>query len=211
MRTRVEIKWFAACATMAEVQSLYRKLVMEHHPDRGGDVRKMQEINAEHDELVKNPSRIGVKSRAHSSRWEDEWDRAHDESKRKQRTWEDFRKSSIPEPGRYKVKVTSVRENDEKEYVALIFDICEGRHAGFFAFKPWHRHCVYLSYKSDWQLAKTREIVGKINRSNPGFDGDYAFCNDRSVDFVGKVFTVDLTAQYIRGDGFINDSQVHAT
>jgi len=40
--------WFAGCATYAEGKRLYNKLCKDHHPDRqGGDLRTMQEINAE--------------------------------------------------------------------------------------------------------------------------------------------------------------------
>lgn len=43
--------------TLEELKALYRKLAMQHHPDRGGDVETMKQINNEHDrlfELVKN-------------------------------------------------------------------------------------------------------------------------------------------------------------
>jgi len=37
--------------TPEELKSAYKKLVKEHHPDKGGDVQKMQEINEAHDTL----------------------------------------------------------------------------------------------------------------------------------------------------------------
>lgn len=43
--------YFASCTNLNELKAEYRRLVMENHPDRGGDVRKMQEINAEHDRV----------------------------------------------------------------------------------------------------------------------------------------------------------------
>ncbi len=38
-----------ACRSLSELKAVYRRLVMEFHPDRGGDVRAMQEINVAHD------------------------------------------------------------------------------------------------------------------------------------------------------------------
>lgn len=39
-------QWFAGCATRAEIETRYRELAMEHHPDRnGGDTATMAEIN----------------------------------------------------------------------------------------------------------------------------------------------------------------------
>ena len=207
MRTRVEIKWFAACATLAEVQSLYRKLVMEHHPDRGGDVRKMQEINAEHDALVRDPSRIGT---ARPGGWESEWERAHEQSRRKERTWEDFEGAMTPKPGRYTVRIKSIRENAKKKYVAIVFDIDSGKHVGHFEGMLWHKHCVYLRYGNSEVLAESKDIIDKINRSNAGFDGDSAFCNDRAYEFVGKRFSLNLTEENIRGNGYITFRQVFA-
>jgi hypothetical protein len=40
--------YFAGCATVTEIKSLYRRLAMANHPDRGGDTRVMQEINAQY-------------------------------------------------------------------------------------------------------------------------------------------------------------------
>ena len=212
MRTRVEIKWFAECSTMEQVHNLYRRLVMKHHPDRGGDVRTMQEINAEHDEIVRNPSRIGATSKAKRDSWQKAWDHEKSkdkEKKSKHRTWSDFETEGGPGPGIYKVKVVGVVENEAKKYVALVFDICEGDHKWFFRFSPWYKRCIYLSYKSDWQLANTRKIVEEIERGNPGFDGEDAFCNDNADEFVGKVLRVKLSAKYIdRGEGFIGPEEV---
>lgn len=44
-------KWFKDCTTLEELKATYKKLVMQHHPDRGGDTATMQEINAEYDEM----------------------------------------------------------------------------------------------------------------------------------------------------------------
>lgn len=46
-------KFFKYCETVEELYSQYKRLAMEHHPDRGGRVEDMQAINAEYDVLKK--------------------------------------------------------------------------------------------------------------------------------------------------------------
>jgi len=40
--------YFSTCTTTAEVKTLYRRLAMQHHPDRGGNNATMQAINTEY-------------------------------------------------------------------------------------------------------------------------------------------------------------------
>lgn len=42
------MQYFNGCNTIDEVKSLYKKLAMENHPDRGGDTATMQAINTEY-------------------------------------------------------------------------------------------------------------------------------------------------------------------
>lgn len=41
------MNWFYECRTFEQGRALYRKLAQTHHPDRGGDLRTMQEINSQ--------------------------------------------------------------------------------------------------------------------------------------------------------------------
>lgn len=43
------MKYFNGIDTLDQLKSEYRRLAMENHPDRGGDVAVMQEVNAEFD------------------------------------------------------------------------------------------------------------------------------------------------------------------
>jgi len=40
------VSWFAQAQTLNELREAYRRLALQHHPDRGGDTRTMQEVNA---------------------------------------------------------------------------------------------------------------------------------------------------------------------
>lgn len=42
------MKYFNNCSTLNEVKSLYRTLAKQHHPDKGGNLATMQEINNEY-------------------------------------------------------------------------------------------------------------------------------------------------------------------
>lgn len=42
-------RYFVRIETLEELKKQYRVLAMKHHPDRGGDVETMKEINAEYD------------------------------------------------------------------------------------------------------------------------------------------------------------------
>lgn len=45
------MRHFQNITSQAELKNQYRALAMQHHPDRGGDIKIMQEINAEYDVL----------------------------------------------------------------------------------------------------------------------------------------------------------------
>jgi curved DNA-binding protein CbpA len=45
------MKWFSNPQTLEQLKKQYKKLAMQHHPDMGGSVSNMQEINAEYDRL----------------------------------------------------------------------------------------------------------------------------------------------------------------
>ena len=45
--------WFAQCESPQDVKSLYRRLAMKHHPDRGGDHESMVSINLEYEAVLK--------------------------------------------------------------------------------------------------------------------------------------------------------------
>ena len=50
------MKWFKGVKTIEELRKMYRELLKEYHPDNGGNVSDMQEINSEYDVLFKRIS-----------------------------------------------------------------------------------------------------------------------------------------------------------
>jgi hypothetical protein len=51
--------YFATCKTIEDLKKLWKKLALENHPDRGGNLETMQSINAEYDETFKMFQRNG--------------------------------------------------------------------------------------------------------------------------------------------------------
>lgn len=47
------MKWFVGIKTLDDLRKEYRRLAVLHHPDKGGRVEDMQEINAEYDVFSK--------------------------------------------------------------------------------------------------------------------------------------------------------------
>jgi curved DNA-binding protein CbpA len=52
----MKTSYFSNCKTLEEVKKLYKKLALQHHPDRpGGSVVIMQRINQEYENISKDP------------------------------------------------------------------------------------------------------------------------------------------------------------
>ncbi len=49
-----KIVYFQTCKSLIDVKKRYKELALLHHPDRGGDTAKMQEINAEYAYVCEN-------------------------------------------------------------------------------------------------------------------------------------------------------------
>ena len=47
------MKWFKDVSTLDELRKMYKKLIILHHPDNGGDEEIVKEINVEYDLLFK--------------------------------------------------------------------------------------------------------------------------------------------------------------
>ena len=102
------------------------------------------------------------------------------------------------EAGGYVVKVIDIVDNEEKEFIWLVFDIAEGERKGFYTNaenkdfykdRP-NKHGILLSYKSSMSENAKRMLKGKLKLftdSNPGFDAGAAFENAHPELFEGKL------------------------
>jgi hypothetical protein len=50
----MKTQFFNGCTTIEEVKKRYKELAVLHHPDKGGDLRTMQELNAEYQRIIKS-------------------------------------------------------------------------------------------------------------------------------------------------------------
>ncbi|MDD6648284.1 MAG: molecular chaperone DnaJ [Firmicutes bacterium] len=57
------MKYFANIKTLEELKKEYKKLALENHPDRGGDVEVMKAINAEYDIMFNKVKDIHVNAK----------------------------------------------------------------------------------------------------------------------------------------------------
>lgn len=48
------MNYFKDCKTLQEAKILYKKLALQHHPDRGGDPEVMKAINLSYENFLKN-------------------------------------------------------------------------------------------------------------------------------------------------------------
>lgn len=101
------------------------------------------------------------------------------------------------EAGGYVVKIIDIVDNEEKEFLWLVFDIAEGARKGFYtndenreyyASKP-NKHGILMSYKSGMSEKAKQMLKGKLKlftESNGGFDAETAFTNAHPEHFIGK-------------------------
>lgn len=65
MRQQVSIKLYQHLglqeyASKPEIRKAYKSLCLKHHPDRGGDIEKMKQLNAAYDFLMKHKDRYDI-------------------------------------------------------------------------------------------------------------------------------------------------------
>ncbi len=55
-------KYFENISTLEELRKLYKELLKLHHPDNGGNVSEMQEINSEYDRIFKKEHEASLRT-----------------------------------------------------------------------------------------------------------------------------------------------------
>lgn len=112
--------------------------------------------------------------------------------------------TKIPE-GNYVVGIMEMKDNPDKEYVELIFDIIKGDYKGAYednwgAEHPF-AHRMIMSYK-DSALGLLKWRLDLITKSNPGFDAEAAWnADDQTKAFFGKRFGLGMSYQMLDKDG----------
>lgn len=70
----IMMKWFTEVTSIEELRSQYKALALKNHPDVGGSVKAMREINAEYDTLfarLKAKRKEGEESHTYDENEED--------------------------------------------------------------------------------------------------------------------------------------------
>ena len=109
--------------------------------------------------------------------------------------------------GPYVVKIVDMVDNEQREYVEVIFDIAEGPKAGFYSddFGKNHpyTHHFFMSYKQT-ALGMLKGRLEAIQKSNPGFDPFAAWDAARLDIFNNRIVGVNLQEEeYEKRDGSI--------
>ena len=102
--------------------------------------------------------------------------------------------SSLP-AGPYVARIVDMVDNEQKEYVELVWDIAEGEHAGRYS-DEWgqqhpYAHHLFLSYK-ETALGMLKGRLESIEKSNPGFDPFAAWDAGRLDMFKGRLVGINL-------------------
>lgn len=107
--------------------------------------------------------------------------------------------------GPYVAKIVDAKDNENREYIEVVFDIAEGPKAGYFS-DNWgknhpYAHHFFLSYK-DSMLGMLKGRLKTIGESNQGFDPFAAWDAERLDMFVGRLVGVNIQEEeYEANDG----------
>lgn len=113
-----------------------------------------------------------------------------------------------PPAGPYVVQIVEAEDNELKEYVNIVWDICEGEWAGHYS-DDWgkehpYAHNLVLSYRTEKALSMTKGRLEVIQECNPGFDPFAAIDAGRLDMLVGRKFVANLQEEEYEG----NDGKV---
>jgi len=121
----------------------------------------------------------------------------------------DYGKRALPpsdEP--YVSVITGWKHLPDRQCVNLYFDPVDGDYAGVYAGKETFHNTIMLYYTAH-SAAMTHKRLMAITASNPGFDAERAFEEDRFGEFVGKRCGVVCKMTEDKRTG-VTDSRVHA-
>ena len=109
--------------------------------------------------------------------------------------------------GPYVAKIVDMVDNEQREYVEVVFDIAEGPKAGYYS-DDWgkqhpYAHHFFMSYK-DTALGMLKGRLEAIQKSNPGFDPFAAWDAGRLDIFHNRIVGINLQEEeYEKREGGI--------
>lgn len=107
--------------------------------------------------------------------------------------------------GPYVAVITDATDNEDKQYVEIVYDIAEGEHKGYYS-DDWgkshpYAHRIFMSYR-DTALGMLKGRLEAIQASNPGFDAFAAWDAGRLDMLRGRLVGINLQEEeYERTDG----------
>lgn len=115
--------------------------------------------------------------------------------------------SNRPAPGAYECKITDVKDDPDKEYLVVSYDIAAGEYEGYYTklredHPEWSGVGVcYRSYKST-ALPMFKRFCSAVNKSNNGFVFDGGSVNADEKTLIGKhLGMVFREEEYYGNDG----------
>jgi hypothetical protein len=109
--------------------------------------------------------------------------------------------------GAYVAKIVDMVDNEQREYVEVVYDIAEGPKAGYYS-DDWgkqhpYAHHFFMSYKQT-ALGMLKGRLEAIQKSNPGFDPFAAWDAGRLDIFHNRLVGINLQdEEYEKRDGEI--------
>lgn len=151
--------YFNECATLEEAKQLYKKLARENHPDMGGDLRTMQEINAAYSDFLQNFAKREAYSRQ---------EQAHTANRKSAADFHDM--DEIGEQLRTMINFALNLEGVEVELMGLWVWLTGNTKAHKDAFKAWNETSPlkwrWMHKKQAWVFAG----VPSFNRQEKTLD-----------------------------------------
>lgn len=106
-------------------------------------------------------------------------------------------------PGGYVIRIQSVTDDPQKEYLAIIYDIAEGPEAGRYKNEETdndYRHRFIRSYKEK-ALGMFKAFTNALEDSNPGYKWDF---NEKALP--GKLLGIVIGyEEYEANDGTVKE------
>lgn len=107
--------------------------------------------------------------------------------------------------GPYVALILDATDNEQREYVEVVYDIAEGERKGYYS-DAWgqqhpYAHHFFLPYRTDAGLSMTKGRLEAISASNPGFDAEAAWNGARLDLFKARLVGVNLQEEEYERDG----------